>query len=97
MNKKPPKQVQQGYYTLRFRSTGLGKTMLEGEPADMMVVDDMLVLHIQSTTPVRWRIRAAITYKGLLRILRLALKPSVFKFLLLGLRSISNPKLAEDF
>ena len=102
MNKKPNEQAQkneskQGYYTLRFRSTGLGKTMLEGEPADVLVVDDMLVMHIQTTAPVRWVIRAAITYKGLLKILILSLKPPVIKFLLFGCRSMRKPKLAEDF
>ena len=29
------------YHTLRFRSTGLGKTMLQGEPAEVKIVDDM--------------------------------------------------------
>lgn len=102
MNKKPNEQAQkneskQGYYTLRFRSTGLGKTMLEGEPAEVLVVDDMLVMHIQSTTPTRWLIRAALTYKGLLKMIMLALKPSVLKFVLFGFKSIKNPKLGEDF
>ncbi len=90
-------ESKQGYYTLRFRSTGLGKTMLEGEPAEVLVVDDMLVMHIQTTTPVRWVIRAAITYKGLLKMIMLALKPSVLKFVLFGFKSIKNPKLGEDF
>jgi hypothetical protein len=87
----------QGYHTLRFRSTGLGKTMLEGEPADVVIVDDMLVMKIQTTTPVRWVIRAAISYRGLLKILILSLKPSVLKFALLGFRRIRNPRLTEDF
>lgn len=85
------------YYPLRFRSTGLGKTMLEGEPADVTVVDDVLVIHIQSTTPVRWRIRAALTYRGLLKCIKLALKASVLKFVFSGFRTIKNPKLPEDF
>ena len=85
------------YYPLRFRSTGLGKTMLQGEPADIQIVDDMLVMHIQSTTPVRWRIRAALSYRGLLKMIRMALKPSVLKFVLFGCTTIKNPKLPEDF
>jgi hypothetical protein len=97
MNNKPDEQAKKNYHTLRFRSTGLGKTMLEGEPADVLVVDDMLVMHIQTTTPVRWLIRAALTYKGLLKMIMLALKPSVLKFVLFGSKSIKNPKLAEDF
>jgi hypothetical protein len=97
MGQSSKNESKQEYYTLRFRSTGLGKTMLEGEPADVLVVDDMLVMHIQTTAPVRWVIRAAITYKGLLKILILSLKPPVIKFLLFGCRSMRKPKLAEDF
>jgi hypothetical protein len=97
MNNKEQEQGPQGYYTLRFRSTGLGKTMLEGEPADVKVVDDMLVMHIQSTTPTRWLIRAALSYKGLLKMIMMSLKPSVIMFVLFGFRSIKNPKLGTDF
>ena len=97
MGQSSKNESKQEYYTLRFRSTGLGKTMLEGEPADVLVVDDMLVMHIQSTTPVRWLIRAGLTYKGLLKMIMLALKPSVLKFVLFGFKSIKDPKLSEDF
>lgn len=86
-----------GYYPLRFRSTGLGKTMLQGEPADIQIVEDMLVMHIQSTTPVRWRIRAALTFRGFLMMLKMALKPSVLKFILRGFTTLRNPKLTDEF
>lgn len=85
------------YYTLRFRSTGLGKTMLQGEPAEVKIVDDMLVLHIQSTTPVRWLIRAALSYRGLLKAIKLGLKWEVIKFILFGFKTMKNPKLSDDF
>jgi|GEM_PF-280037 len=85
------------YYTLRFRSTGLGKTMLEGEPADIQIVDDMLVMHIQSTTPVRWRIRAALSFRGLLKVVKMAMKPSVLKFILFGFKTLKKPNLPDDF
>ena len=94
-----PKKAEEkpDYYPLRFRSTGLGKTMLQGEPADIQIVDDMLVMHIQSTTPVRWRIRAALSYRGLLKMIKMGLKLSVIKFVLFGFTTLKNPKLPEDF
>lgn len=85
------------YHPLRFRSTGLGKTMLEGKPAGVTVVDDVLIMHIQSTAPVRWQIRAALSYRGLLQFLRLALKPSVITFVLFGWRTLKKPRMPEDF
>lgn len=86
-----------GYCPLRFRSTGLGKTLIEGEAAGVKIVDDTLVLLIQSTKPVRWQIRAAMSYRGLLQAIKLALKPEVIKFLLLGWRTIKKPTLPEEF
>ena len=92
------KELQEGeYHTLRFRSTGLGKTMLQGEPADIQIVDDMLVMHIQSTTPVRWRIRAALSFRGLLKMVKMGLKLSVIKFVLFGFTTLKKPNLPEDF
>lgn len=90
-------QPKGSYHTLRFRSTGLGKTMLQGEPEEIRIVDDMLVLHIQSTTPVRWRIRAALTFRGLLKAFKLALKLEVMKFILFGFKTLRNPKLSDEF
>ncbi len=83
--------------TMRFRSTGLGKTMLHGDVIDVNVVEDCIVLHIQSVSPVRWHIRAALTYKGLLKVIRLTLKASVIKFLLLGFKRLKNPRLPDEF
>jgi hypothetical protein len=71
--------------------------MLEGEPADIQIVDDMLVMHIQSTTPVRWRIRAALSFRGLLKVVKMAMKPSVLKFILFGFKTLKKPNLPDDF
>ena len=85
------------YYSFRFRSTGLGEQMLMGEPLKFLVVDDMLVMQVQTTEPVQWVIRAGFTYRGLLRALKLALNPAVIKFLLFGWKSIKSPKLTSNF
>lgn len=90
-------QQKEGYYPFRFRSTGLGNTLLEGEPAEIVIVDDVLVMHIQTTSPVRWRIRAGLTFKGLLKSIKLALKWSVIKFLLRGVFTLKHPRLPTEF
>ena len=87
----------ENYYSFRFRSTGLGEQMLMGEPLKFLVVDDMLVMQVQTTEPVQWVIRAGLTYRGLLSALKLALTPSVIKFLLFGWKGMKNPKLTSDF
>ena len=85
------------FYTLRFRSTGLGTTMMEGEPDGFDVIDDMLVMHIQTTTPTRWKIRSALTYKALLKVLFQGFRWKVIKFILFGWWRFRNPKLSKDF
>ncbi|HPD60686.1 MAG TPA: hypothetical protein PKV48_02860 [Thermodesulfobacteriota bacterium] len=85
------------YYPFRFRSTGLGKTVLQGQPIGIEVIGDMLVLKIQATIPVQWQIRAALTFRGLLEVLKMALKPSVIKFVLFGFKTLKNPNLTDEF
>ncbi len=85
------------YYSFRFRSTGLGKQMLMGEPLKLVVVEDMLIMQVQTHEPVQWVIRAGLSYRGLLKAAILALNPAVIKFLLFGWIKMKNPKLTDDF
>ena len=94
---KIPEDLSKGYYSFRFRSTGLGKQMLMGEPLKLIVVDDMLIMQVETKEPVQWVIRAGLTYRGILSALKLALKPSVIKFILFGWRNMKNPRLTDDF
>jgi hypothetical protein len=85
---------------MRFRSTGLGKTELEAQPIGLEPVDDLLILHIQTTNPVRWRIRAGIQHKDVFKLIRLAITPKVIKYFikyLLGSVKLGSPKEPEDF
>jgi len=90
-------EKKDGYYSFRFRSTGLGETILMGEPLEVLVKDDLLIMKVQSTEPVRWVIRAGLSYRGLLRVVMLALRFSVIKFVLSGWNKLKNPKLPTDF
>ncbi len=92
-----PKDQSKGYYSFRFRSTGLGKQMLLGEPIKLVVVEDMLIMQVQTHEPVQWVIRAGLSYRGLFKAVMLALNPAVIKFLLFGWMKMKNPKLTDDF
>lgn len=66
---------------MRMRSTGLGKTELEGDIAKLEVVDDLLILHVHTTKPVRWHVRTAIQHKDILRLAGLLFTPAVLRYL----------------
>jgi hypothetical protein len=68
-----------------FRSTGLGKTELSGRIADLKRQGDYLIMHVDVTDPVKWRVRAALSFKDLLTLLKKMLKASVLSLIL-------NPK-----
>ena len=82
---------------MRFRSTGLGKTELQAEPSGLEPDGGLLILHVQTTSPVRWHIRAGIQRKDLLKLVKLAFRPSVIKYCLLGLFNSSSQKEPENF
>ncbi|MBA3037466.1 MAG: hypothetical protein FP814_13375 [Desulfobacterium sp.] len=94
--KKP--EIKKPEACMRMKSTGLGTTMLYAEVDKVDVVDDTLILHINSVSPVRWHIRAGITYKGMLELLWAVFKSFIaVKFVFLGFTKLKNPKLPEDF
>ena len=52
-----------------FRSTGLGKTELTGKVDSLKRQGDYLIMFVDVTSPVKWRIRGAITARDLFSIL----------------------------
>lgn len=79
---------------MRMRSTGLGKTELIAEVEDLKRMGDFLVMVVQTSSPVKWKVRAALTHKDLFALLRLMLKPSNLKYLLFGwIGKKKNPEI----
>jgi len=64
-----------------MRSTGLGTTELVGEISDITKAGDYFVLHMNTTEPVRWHVRAAMNSREMLKIFWLMLKPSRMLFM----------------
>ena len=52
-----------------FRSTGLGKTQLTGQVVEMKRQGDYLIMHVDVTDPVKWRIRAAMSFRDLAKVM----------------------------
>lgn len=65
-----------------FRSTGLGKTELTGQIAGLERNGDYLIMHVDVTDPVKWRIRGGLAFKDLLTLLKVMMKPSIIFFIL---------------
>ena len=65
-----------------FRSTGLGKRELVAEIVGIRSQGDYLIMEVETTEPVRWKIRGGLSWKDLRALLRETLKLSVLSFLL---------------
>ena len=68
-----------------FRSTGLGKTELSGSIAGLERQGDYLIMHIDVTDPVKWRIRGGLAMKDLGTLFKVMIKAAILGFIL-------NPK-----
>ncbi len=77
--------------TMRFRSTGLGQTTLYGNLDKISYKDGALVLEIQTVYPTRWRIRTAISFKALWKIIFSSMRIGIIAFVL-GLRKRGWPE-----
>jgi len=65
-----------------FRSTGLGKRELVAEIVAVKRQEDYLIMEVETSEPVRWKIRGGVTWKDLRVLLKAALSPSVLWYLL---------------
>ncbi len=81
-----------------FRSTGLGKTELVGRIAEMQREGDYLVLHVDTIEPVKWRIRAAMSFGDLIAVAAACGKLSIISFLASPSQWLNrNPKHPKAF
>ncbi len=63
-----------------MRSTGLGKTELVAEINDCVAQGDHLILLVNTTDPVRWKVRCTMTLKDLRKLIVTCIKISIFTF-----------------
>ena len=80
------------------RSTGLGKSKLIANLADLRPDGDLLILHLDTVEPEGWHLRAAMQLEDIPTLIKGFMKPNIIVFLL---RSLifpkKNPKEPEEF
>ena len=83
---------------MRFRSAGLGQMELKGRISNLAPVDGgLLVLHIQTSEPVEWHLKAGMERKDVPRMVKGMLKPSVlFHIVRALLYTKKHPREPED-
>ncbi|MFN8626212.1 MAG: hypothetical protein U0587_09575 [Candidatus Binatia bacterium] len=64
-----------------MRSTGLGKAELVAELTTLKRQGDYLIMEMQTSKPVRWKIRGAMSRKDMKMLLKAMLKLSILSFL----------------
>ena len=80
-----------------FRSTGLGKAELVGEIVGVKPQGDYLIMEINTTEPVRWKVRGAVSLKDLRVLLKLMFRLSVMLFFLKLAAWFREPQSPGDF
>jgi len=80
-----------------MRSTGLGKTELVAEIQEVKRMGDHLILYMDTREPVRWKVRATVTLREIMRLLLICLKLSIVGFLLNPVRWFRTPRHPGDY
>ena len=80
-----------------MRSTGLGKTELVADIQDLKAQGDHLILYVDTTEPVRWKVRTTITLRDIKKLIMVGIRFSIIKFLLNVRRWFRDPKHPGDF
>jgi len=55
------------------RSTGLGRTELQGDVETLDVIEDYVIIGMKTTDPVKWHVRVALNFSDFLMMGRLIL------------------------
>jgi len=76
---------------VRMRSTGLGKTELRGDVSSLEPREGLLILHVQTTSPVQWHVRAGMQRKDMMKLMKSMFSFKIIKYLL----GITTNKHAE--
>ena len=92
-----PADAQGRHGAMLMRSTGLGKAELVAEIVGLKRQGDYLIMELQTTKPVRWKIRGGLSHKDLRMLIKAMMKLSVLSFLL-NLRAwFKEPTHPGDF
>ena len=75
------------------RSTGLGRTELEGDVKSLDVKADYIIIGMKTVEPVKWHVRVAANYSDLVTIMRMLMfSARGWKFLILqSLKALLRP------
>jgi hypothetical protein len=93
-NGRPP-EGERG--AMLMRSTGLGKAELVAEIVALKRQGDYLIMELQTTTPVRWKIRSALSHKDLRMLLKAMMTASALSFLFNVRAWFKEPQHPGDF
>ena len=81
---------------MRLRSTGLGRTEMEGELVAIKKADDLVIFFVNTTKPVKWRTRMGFQESDLRDLVLAILRPKnllfMFKALFLGWKQVPRTK-----
>ncbi len=80
-----------------MRSTGLGKTELVASIDDCKAQGDHLILVVDTTEPVRWKVRCTLTMQDMKRLIVTCIKVSIISFMLNPIRWFREPQHPGDF
>ena len=67
---------------MRLRSTGLGRTEVEGKVIKVKRVDEVIIFFVDIIKPVRWHTRMAFQERDLRRLIFSMLKPKNLMFII---------------
>lgn len=80
-----------------MRSTGLGATELVAGIRDCKPQGDHLILYVDTTEPVKWKIRCTLTLKDAKKLIMVCMKFSILLFVLNIARWFREPAHPGEF
>jgi len=81
-----------------MKSTAIMGTLeIVGEISEIKVKDEFLIMNIRTTIPVGWNLRAALTHKDIITLIKLLFKPKNLFYILFGFGKPRNEANIPDY
>ncbi len=82
---------------MRMKAEFMGTLEVVGEITNIKEMDEWLILNIRTTAPVGWNLRAALTHKDLVTMIKFMLNPSILRYIIFGFGKPKDQKRLPEY
>lgn len=82
---------------MRMKAQFMGSLEVVGQITHIKEKDEWIIMNVRTTTPAGWDLRAALTHKDIITLLRLMLRPRILLYIIFGFGKPNSKKTVPEY